>query len=127
MLKVGRMLFVVFTLTIIINSGHLNVEAQNLEENKCEQLKYALIVSLGPIIDKALIKIYNSKPDRQWAAWDTEILDIKQLYGVGGAYRINLRVNTYVGAHNPPYGMDIITIEINPHEYKILKYFHKDV
>lgn len=106
-----------------------NSSAQIENKNDCEEVKYALIASLMPTINQAMGGIYKNKPggERQWAGYETEILNIKQLYGIGGAYRLKLRVHTYVGAHNPPYGEDTISIEVGPEGPKIIKYVHKDI
>jgi hypothetical protein len=56
------------------------------KETVNEMIKYALIRSIEPSIDKALAEIYKDVPKGvpQWTGWDTEIIDIKQLYGIGG-------------------------------------------
>ena len=64
-------------------------------------IKYALIRSLDPSIDKALAEMYKNTPRGipQWASWETEITNIKQLYGVGGAYEVTVKVFPYYGPH----------------------------
>lgn len=85
----------------------------NETETTNEMVKYALIVSLAPSINKALVDIYKdpSKGVPQWAGWETEIVNLKQLNGVGGSYEVTVRVHTYYGPHTGD-GIDEITIRI---------------
>lgn len=79
----------------------------------CETLKYALIGSLREPVDKAIIEIYKDDPNAPkgltWATYDTEILKIKQLYGVGCLYEITVKVHPYYRAHMS-YGIDEVVI-----------------
>ncbi|MFD4930353.1 DUF3888 domain-containing protein [Peribacillus butanolivorans] len=122
-----KFLIIFFSVFFILT---IPIQANSQKENKIdyEKTKYALIASLSPAINEAVAKIYKDIPggDRQWAGWETEILSIKQLYGIGGAYRITVKIHTYVGAHNPPNGIDTITIEVGGGEQKIIKYEHKE-
>jgi hypothetical protein len=82
--------------------------------------------SLEKPIDKAIEEIYKDDEEApeglNWASYDTEILKIKQLYGVGGAYDITLKVKPYYRAHIT-YGEDIIVVSADGEliDYKHLK------
>lgn len=94
-----------------------NAETINEADTElCETVKMALISSNRKPVDKAIAKIYkNGKgtpKDLTWASWETEILKIKQLYGIGGLYEITLKVYPYYGAHNG-YGEDEVVINTN--------------
>lgn len=82
----------------------------------CETLKMALINSNSKLIDKAISEIYkndkNAPEGLTWASYDTEILKIKQLYGIGGLYEITLKVYPYYRAHMS-YGEDEVVINTN--------------
>lgn len=96
----------------------------------CDTVKYALINSLRHPIDQAIIEIYkddqDAPEDLTWASYETEILKIKQLNGVGGAYEITLKVNPYYRAHIT-YGEDIIIVRADGElvGYKHLKTYPK--
>lgn len=100
-------LFVIFNITV--NAKTINEADTEL----CETLKYALIGSLREPVDKAIVEIYKddkSVPEGlTWAAYDTEILKIKQLYGVGGLYELTLKIYPYYRAHMS-YGEDEVVI-----------------
>jgi hypothetical protein len=57
-----------------------------------------------------------------------EILDIKQLSGVGGAYEVIVRVHPFYGPHNGNGYSDIITIRLGASGQSLDNYKHiKDV
>lgn len=96
----------------------------------CDTFKYALINSLREPIDKAIDEIYRDDEDAPegltWASYNTEILKIKQLYGVGGAYEITLKVKPYYRAHIT-YGEDLIVVSADGEliDYKHIKTYPK--
>lgn len=96
----------------------------------CETVKMALISSNRNPVDKAITEIYKNdknapKEGLSWAAWETEILKIKQVYGIGGLYEITLKVSPYYGAHNG-YGEDEVVINTSGEliSYKHLKTYN---
>ncbi|MGN7943204.1 DUF3888 domain-containing protein [Virgibacillus sp. 6R] len=90
----------------------------------CETLKYALISSLRKPVDRAIVEIYkddkNAPEGLTWASYDTEMLKIKQLYGVGGGYEITLKVYPYYDAHMS-YGIDKVVVDTTG---KLISYKH---
>jgi hypothetical protein len=116
-------------LLLVIPKINLTVNAKTetileADSGLCETLGYALINSLGKPIDKAISEIYKEDKDAPenltWASFQTEILKIKQLYGVGGAYEITLKVYPYYRAHIT-YGEDIIVVSADG---ELIKYEH---
>lgn len=114
-------IFIVIT-TLTVSGSTKNEADTELRET----LKYALISSLSTPVDKAINKIY--KDDKHvpehltWAAYDTEMLKIRQVYGVGGLYEVTLKVFPYYAAHNY-YGEDEVMVNTNGEliSYKHLK------
>ncbi|MCT2536521.1 DUF3888 domain-containing protein [Aquibacillus koreensis] len=111
-----KKLTAILTLTMILVSYDTPAFSQTINEadtELCETLKYALINSLREPIDKAIFEIYKDDEDApeglRWDSYDTEILKIKQLYGVGGAYELTLKVKPFYRAHIT-YGEDIIVV-----------------
>ncbi|MEH7388597.1 DUF3888 domain-containing protein [Bacillus sp. JJ1521] len=110
MLLVGIILVIPIT---TINAKTINEADTELSET----LKMALISSNRNPVDKAITEIYKDDKKAQklglsWASWGTEILKIKQVYGIGGLYQITLKVYPYYGAHNG-YGEDEVEINTN--------------
>ncbi|MBH9964868.1 DUF3888 domain-containing protein [[Bacillus] enclensis] len=107
---------ILFSLTIFFFSYYQRADATTLTEadtELCDTLKYALISSLREPIDQAVEIIYKDDkraPDGlTWAAYQTEILKIKQIFGAGGDYDITLLVKPYYRGHIT-YGEDIIIV-----------------
>jgi hypothetical protein len=113
---------------LVINYTSVNAKTVNEADTElCETLKMALISSNRKPVDKAISKIYKDDKKAQelgltWASDGTEILKIKQLYGIGGLYEITLKVYPYYRAHNS-YGEDEVVINTNGEliSYKHLK------
>ena len=111
-------------LLVISNTTVNAIIINEADTELCETLKYALINTLRQPVDKAIAEIYkddkNAPEDLTWASYDTEILKIKQLYGVGGGYEITLKVHPYYAAHMS-YGIDEIVVDTSG---KLLSYKH---
>ncbi|WP_253182451.1 DUF3888 domain-containing protein [Bacillus wiedmannii] len=119
-----KILIVLSILMFIISYSTFSFQA-NAKEPDNDMVKYALIRSLSPSIDKALTEIYNdaTKGIPSWAGWDTEIMNIKQLYGIGGAYDVKVRVSPYYGPHIG-YGIDEITARVDASGQQLIEYKH---
>lgn len=101
-------------LFLLISNTIVSAETINEADTKLsETLKYALISSLTKPVDQAIVEIYkedkNAPKGLTWASYDTEILKIKQVYGIGGLYELTLKVYPYYRAHNS-YGEDEVVI-----------------
>lgn len=65
--------------------------------------KEYILSSLYPHIRRAIEEYYGES--RQYM--NAEILDIKK---ENGNYELKVRVTTFMGPHNPPYGLETMTI-----------------
>jgi Protein of unknown function (DUF3888) len=119
-------------ITIMTVVPYTTVYAKTINEadtQLSDTFKYALISSLRKPVDQAVIEIYKDDKDAPegltWASYDTEILMIKQWYGIGGLYEITLRIYPYYRAHMS-YGIDEVVINTNGElvSFKHLKTFH---
>ena len=121
-----KVLFIFMVLLLIIsNNKVINAETINEADTELtETLKYALISSLRKPVDEAIGKIYmddkNAPAGITWATFDTDIVKIKQVYGMGGLYELTLRVYPYYLAHNS-YGIDEVMINT---EGKLINFKH---
>jgi hypothetical protein len=103
---------------LVINYTRINAKTVNEADTElCETLKMALISSNRKPVDKVITEIYKEDKKAQelgltWASDGTEILKIKQLYGIGGLYEITLKVYPYYHAHNS-FGEDEVVINTN--------------
>ncbi len=112
-LKKQLVLLLVVTIMVIVNTTAYAQTINEADTELCGTFKYALISSLREPIDKAIVQIYKDDKDAPegltWASYDTEILKIEQVYGVGGLYELTLKVYPYYDAHNS-YGVDEVII-----------------
>lgn len=99
----------VFLLQVPVEAKEVN-EAETVWD---DTLKYALIGALKKPIDQAIENQYRNNPQAPkgltWAVYETDIIRIRQEYGVGGTYEITLRVKPYYRAHIA-YGEDIVVV-----------------
>lgn len=126
----NRLFFLVMIISFFsftINQVHAEKEPiLEAEIGLCETYRYALINSLREPVDKAIAEIYKVDKDAPegltWASYDTDILKIKQLYGIGGLYEITLKIYPYYDAHMS-YGIDEVVVNTSGElkSYKHLK------
>ncbi|PEW65099.1 transcriptional regulator [Bacillus cereus] len=119
-----KILIVLSILMFIISYSTFSFQA-NAKEPDNAMVKYALIRSLSPSIDKALTEIYKNATEGipSWAGWDTKIMNIKQLYGIGGTYDVKVRVSPYYGPHIG-HGIDEITVRVDASGQQLIEYKH---
>ncbi|MEH6939997.1 DUF3888 domain-containing protein [Bacillus sp. JJ664] len=108
--------FLIVVMVLVISNTKANAKTINEAETELsDTLKLALINSLREPVDKAIIDIYkddkNAPKHLTWASYETEMLKIKQLSGIGGLYEITLKVYPYYRAHIS-YGEDEVVISI---------------
>ena len=118
---------VILMVGMLLAISNTTVNAQTINEadtELCETLKFALINTLRKPVDKAIAEIYKNDKDAPegltWASYDTEILKIKQLYGIGGGYEVTLKVYPYYRAHMS-YGEDEVVVDTRG---KLISYKH---
>lgn len=75
-------------------------------------------------IDDAIQK-YFGEPI-QFALYDAEVTDVTQI-GNSFSYTVTIAVPTFHGAHNPPYGLEILTFTISPAGITLESYTHKSL
>jgi len=122
-MKIKNFLLIILMLTFTLPSYS---SAQNLN---CDELKSAFLVSLTPSLNKAIGEIYKDIPggDRSYELFDAEILKLERVHKGWESFNVTIEIQTYVGAHNPPYGVDTIYLRVDPDNIKILGYEHKDL
>lgn len=86
-------------------------------------LREALIERLTEPIAKAIETYY--KP-RLWSRGAEKIIKIEK-DEVNFFLYVTVQVETFEGAHNPPYGEETITFRINGSEIEVADYTHRDI
>ncbi|PEQ63151.1 hypothetical protein CN470_11430 [Bacillus cereus] len=65
-------------------------------------------------------------PDHQYSFTDTKIIKIERFPEENFNFIVTVQYKTYIGAHNPPNGIETITFNINPSGVKVINFVHKD-
>jgi len=86
-------------------------------------LKEALIERLVDPISKAIETYYKPK------LWDRGFEKILKIERDETNFNLNVtvQVQTFEGAHNPPYGEETITFQIQGSQIKVVDYKHRDI
>ena len=79
-----------------------------------------LLVLLDPYARKAITKEF---PERSYALWDAEILEVKRLTGGFSHYDfiVKVKYDTYTGALNPPEGFITIFFHVTTERVSVIK------
>ncbi|MED4886434.1 DUF3888 domain-containing protein [Lysinibacillus fusiformis] len=107
--------------TGVMLSNKDTVEAENVGAEKIHSDLYdVLLVLLDPEARKVINKEY---PNRSYALWNAEILEIKRLTGRYSQYDFTVKVkyDTYTGPFNPPEGPITITFHVTTDGVSVVK------
>ena len=64
--------------------------------------------------------------DHQYSLTDTKIIKLNVSQKKTFNFIVTVQYKTYIGAHNPPNGIETITFNINPSGVKVINFVHKD-
>lgn len=100
--------------------AYINIPWEELSyKDKSQYLENILLSVLYPYIQEPVTKHYGEV--RQF---DASIISIKP---IGLAHEIQVQASTFVGPHNPPYGLDTITLLLDGSNIKVIDFKHKDL
>jgi hypothetical protein len=77
---------------------------------------------LDPYISDAVDKYYGYP--KQYDLWDAKILNIRKT-SESLEYEITVQVETFTGPHNPPRGIETVTILTSPMGTKVINFKHE--
>ena len=117
---------IVFMLLMIclipINVYSKNIYA-NIDKDTIQQELYkgSLLSFLYPYISNSVNKYYGYP--KQFDLYDAKIISIKKT-AEQFEYEIIVQVETFTGAHNPPRGIETVTVLTSPTGTKIINFSH---
>ncbi len=132
--KLVIIITIIFLIIVLSNKSYYKVYANSfminvptITENESQRkLKNDLLFRiLSPYIDKAIENYYGES--RQFDLWDAKITNIKRLQPGSFNFEITVSVTTFKGPHNPPYGLEIVTIKFDDFGIHILNFNHKSL
>ncbi|MEY8346872.1 DUF3888 domain-containing protein [Bacillus cereus] len=91
---------------------------------KKEFLKEVMINLLLDPISKEVDKYY--KEPKLWDRGFEKVMEIKK-DEENGVFYVTVQVQTFEGAHNPPYGEDTMTFRIRGNDVEAIRYKHRDI
>lgn len=84
--------------------------------------KRALIQALSPSIYNAIAGYYGNTK-----LFDSEkIISVKQTPEGSNVYIVKIQVTTFEGPHNPPYGIETVTLQVDASGISVINFQHKD-
>lgn len=89
------------------------------QDDKTMYYERVLLLILGPYIRQTLVENYGES--RQYD--NAKILYMKP---IKLEHEIKVEVSTFVGPHNPPYGIDTITLLLDNGKISVIEYDHTD-
>ncbi|MFL0507181.1 DUF3888 domain-containing protein [Ureibacillus sp. 179-F W5.1 NHS] len=114
-------------LTLIVTFG-LTEQNQAFSETSISEIAGnhtdfydAFLALLDPYAEEAIRKKY---PERSYALWDAEILEVTRKTAGYSQYDFNVKVkyDTYTGPFNPPEGFVILTFDVNIDGVKVIEF-----
>ncbi|WP_024834524.1 DUF3888 domain-containing protein [Ruminiclostridium josui] len=83
-----------------------------------------LLTQLSPLISDAVQNYYGYP--KSFDLFDAKVLEIKRLEKGSFYFNIIIQVITYEGAHNPPYGLETVTIRQDYKGIRVTDFKHSD-
>ncbi|MDS1002082.1 DUF3888 domain-containing protein [Clostridium sporogenes] len=110
---------------VYANSFRINVPTITENESQRKLENGLLLRILSPYIDKAIENYYGES--RQFDLWDVKITNIKRIETGSFNFEITVSVTTFKGPHNPPYGLETVTIKFDDFGTHIINFNHKSL
>lgn len=124
-----KKIFIPILLIILISFSsknaysHISSYAKQVKDiNQQELYKGSLLSLLDPYISDAVDKYYGYP--KQYDLWDAKILNIRKT-SESLEYEITVKVETFTGPHNPPRGIETVTILTSPMGTKVINFKHE--
>ena len=104
---------------ILLSTGAAAQSKSELPQDAMEQV----ILRLLPQPVKEAVNDYYNEP-RQY--WEQEVLSVQKV-PQSPYYEVVIRVETFYGAHNPPYGLETMTFYVGPLDaVRLVNFDHQD-
>lgn len=117
-----KIIISVLIISLLVLPNGINAKKQiNTTKNQVlNETKEELLISfLVPYITKAVLDHYDGT--KQF--WRTKIINVDNLRpGSYQAFRFSVKIETFVGPHNPPYSTDKLTFEKKGKKIELISY-----
>ncbi|MBY9081022.1 DUF3888 domain-containing protein [Paenibacillus sp. HN-1] len=93
-------------------------------DGKEHLIEDALLSAITPAIDNAIAGYYGSP--RLFGLYDAKILKVEREQAGGYLFKVTVQVKTFTGPHNPPFGIETITLAVEPGHIMVTDFHHKE-
>ena len=88
-----------------------------------QSIQDALLTTLQPYISEGIMDYYGYH--KSYGLYDAKLLNIQREEDGGFSFTVEVQVNTFETAENPPYGKETLQFGISAKGVKLLDYAHK--
>ncbi|MFC5602024.1 DUF3888 domain-containing protein [Sporosarcina koreensis] len=99
----------------------LTPHAERINKDQ-HSIQDALLITLSPYISDGIIDYYGY--DKSYGLHDAKIMGIHREGKGGFSFTVDVQVNTFETAENPPYGKETLQFRISPKGIKLLDFTH---
>ncbi|WP_252504662.1 DUF3888 domain-containing protein [Sporosarcina sp. Marseille-Q4943] len=119
-MKLLRFLIPFLVISMLIQPLTSKAEQTNIDQ---QSIQDALLSTLQPYISEGIIDFYGY--DKSYGLYDAKILNIQRDEKGGFSFTVEVQVNTFETAENPPYGKETLQFGISPKGVKLLDFTHE--
>ncbi|MGN7386329.1 DUF3888 domain-containing protein [Sporosarcina sp. SAFN-015] len=114
-----------FIIPILMTSMFIHPILSQAEQatNDQQSIQDALLTTLQPYISEGVIEYYGY--DKSYGLYDAKIVSIQREEKGGFSFTVEVQVNTFETAENPPYGKETLQFGISPKGIKLLDFAHE--
>ena len=114
-----------FIIPILMTSMLIHPLSSKAEQttNDQQSIQDALLTTLQPYISEGIIEYYGY--DKSYGLYDAKIKSIRREEKGGFSFTVEVQVNTFETAENPPYGKETLQFGISSKGIKLLDFAHE--
>ena len=105
----------------MIASEGKNLKNVSVNDNSCNEVTEQFLGMLFPYILEAIKEYYGENR----AFTNVKLLELKTTELGQYSFEAKVQVITFVGAHNPPFGLDTITLRKDLSEITVINFEHQ--
>lgn len=113
---------IVFALLVLLSFLHSSPSYANTTIEQ-QAVQDALLTTLDPFITKAIVAHYGY--DKSYGLFDANILQIEREEVGEFSFIVDVQIQTFENAHNPPIGKETIQFHISPQGVEQLSFAHE--
>lgn len=115
-----KSIIIIILLALATFTFSMPYSANTTDDN--DSLQDAFLTMLDPFVSEAIIDHYGY--DKSYGLFDATIIDIRRDDQGGFTFIVDVQVNTFETANNPPYGKETIRFNITPSGVDMVSFTH---